>query len=184
MPPYDYTGSSADTVWLTWTVTAATTSATTNLVWDAWTTGATSTGSMTVWQTWCDNTTGSYPYAPPLTEEQIAANAETARVRQQEQEKAKRRARELLVSCLEDDQKEELERDGFFHVETRDGTRRYKLRPGSAPIRVKGEDGRKWSYCIHPDYGFPPEDVVLAQKLLIESDEDEFLRIANASSVA
>lgn len=91
------------------------------------------------------------------------------------------RARELLVSTLDRKQYREFEREGYFHVHTKDGVRAYRIRPGSPPLRVKGEDGLRWQYCIHPEFGYPSADVALAHKLLLESDEEEFLRIANAS---
>lgn len=180
--------------WQTW----CDTSATSNVVWNIWTdnqttaTAFTSTGD--IWGYWASATISSscsytVPPIPPMTEEEQALAAERRRVAAIENEArlaaaaaAREKARLLLVDCLEENQREEFERDGYFHVETRDGTRRYRLRPGGQPQRVMGEDGRRWSYCIHPSGGFPSEDVVLAQKLLLETNEEEFLRIANASA--
>lgn len=176
-PVYEYgiTCSNSTTVWQNWAVNDTATAATTNLttlVWDAWNTTVTTAGTYT---------------PPPLTEEQVEANRLAAEQRKREAEKrgkeiaeAAARARALLLGVLAEPQREELERDGFFHVETRDGSRRYRLSPTGQPRRVQGEDGRQWSYCIHPDYGYPADDVVLAQKLLLEADEEAFLRIANA----
>lgn len=194
-----YAYSNSETVWNTWTATGYSNTTTVNLVWDAWCgTSTTITQSLTqdVWGYWTANdwaTIGGGSYTVPLTEvvplteEQQAEVDERRRVAAIAAEErrlavaaAKEKARILLLECLEDDQKEELEKDGYFHVETRNGTRRYRLRPGGQPVRVHGEDGRHWAYCIHPDFGYPEGDVVLAQKLLLESDEEEFLRIANA----
>ena len=36
-------------------------------------------------------------------------------------------------------------------------------------------------YCIHPSEWVPHEDNMLAQKLMLEYDEESFLRIANRS---
>ena len=50
--------------------------------------------------------------------------------------------------------------------------------------RRLGEDGREVaSYCIHPDEAIPAGDLALAKKLLLESDEAAFRRIANESPV-
>ena len=182
MAPLYPTTSANDTVWVTWSATTNTTAVTATQVWESW--------------TFPQNTTGgaginiSYPPPAPLTAEQEdeqRRRAEEARRKQEErnreQEAARARARELLLGVLDRKQQRELERDGHFHVETADGRRRYRLRPGRPPIRVHGEDGRRYSYCIHPSGHWPPDDVVVAHKLLLESDEAEFLRIANATAV-
>lgn len=165
----------------------------TNVIWGYWVdnTSSTTLYSYDSWTQWVQEGTVTYgsSYTPtPLTEEQIEANRVAAEARKVEAairvkqvEEAKVRARKLLLDLLEEEQKEELLRDGWFHVETRDGTRRYRLSPNSSPRRVHGEDGAQWSYCIHPDYGYPQDDIVLAQKLLLESDEEMFLKIANAT---
>lgn len=176
------------------------TDTTTGVVWDVWndnyslTTTSSQVSTTFIWTQWA-NSTGTYAgdYIPPaaLTEEQKAererqrvAAAEQSRIREEQRKLKSANARKLLLEALHDSQRQELERDGYFHVETRDGTRRYRLAPSRPPIRVHGEDGRRWSYCIHPEYGYPAEDVVLAQKLLLESDEAAFLSIANASAMA
>jgi hypothetical protein len=173
---------------------------TTGIVWENWNDWTVSTGSSVttnVWTLWAADGTGTYVVdhvdytpPPPPTAEQLAererrraAQAEAARIASEQRKLMRENARRLLVEALHESQREELERDGYFHVETRDGTRRYRLSPSSAPMRIHGEDGRRWSYCIHPAFGYPPEDVVLAQKLLLEADEDAFLEIANASAM-
>lgn len=186
-----------DQVWGTWSVNYSSNveyTTSTSIVWETWATTATTLTTPTVWDYWTLSGTGSgsYSYAapPPLTEEQIEAQrvrAEAAQAaaeaRRVEQAAAKERARKLLLEALAEEQQQELLANGYFHVETRNGTRRYRLSPTGQPKRVHGEDGLAWAYCIHPDYGYPQDDIVLAQKLLLESDEDEFLRIANARQV-
>lgn len=125
---------------------------------------------------------------PEQIEEARVARAEMAR-RNEEARKASAerrkavedKARELLVSILDDVQRQEFEQDGFFHVHTRDGERTYRLGTRVHPMRVKGEDGRRFSYCIHPLEHFPADDTVAALKLLLDHDEDAFLEIANAT---
>lgn len=171
MPP-DYTGLSATTIWIQWTdgTTGTTVSNMTSQTWGYWTAAAT-------------NTTGVYVQQPPppLTEEQRVERARVAAEANRKREEVRARARELLMAVLDRKQQRDLEARGYFHVQTRNGERVYRFRPGSAPVRIKGEDGSQWSYCIHPDYGFPPDDVTAGLKLLLDADEAEFLRIANAS---
>ncbi len=102
---------------------------------------------------------------------------------------ASRRAEALLFEHLTDEQIEEWKASKQFHVQTREGERVYRIKRGRAGNIVLVKDGdreaeRLASFCIHeyhPDGSVPLEDNVLAQKLLLEADEDEFLRIANIS---
>ncbi len=78
----------------------------------------------------------------------------------------------------------QYEKDRYFEVlTTRDGkVRRYRIEKGWAGnvflIDEKGKKAEK--FCIHPmKEEIPVCDSLLAQKLLLESDEGEFLRIAN-----
>lgn len=178
----DYSG----TTWTQWTASSST-----NLteVWGLWTsnfTNSTAATTQTVWLDWTGSSgpivASQYGYRQPTPEE-------TEERRREAEERAgvvalaKTKARQLLRDVLDRNQRRELERDGHFHVQTRDGERVYRLKPGSPPERVKGEDGVRWSYCIHPRESYPADDTAAALKLLIEADEDEFLRIANASRV-
>lgn len=187
------TGTYNDTIWVTWTDTASTTSVTSLQAWDCWNQGTTVAYTATItsnstWSYWV-GLDGSNDYQPaPLTEEQLEARrvAQAEREardaeRRAEQEIIRGRARVLLESLLDRKQKAELRKEGHFHVHTKDGERTYRLKPGHPPLRVKSEDGNRYSYCIHPLEQFPAEDTAAALKLLIEADEDEFLRIANAT---
>lgn len=196
MAPWPATGSDSTMVWIQWTNTASTTSVTSLQAWGYWnqgtanTTYATTITADSTWSFWVDYSGTNYAEPAPLTEEQIEARrvAQAEREardaeRRAEQEIIRARARELLESLLDRKQKAELRKDGHFHVHTKDGERTYRLQPGHPPRRVKDEDGRRFSYCIHPLEQFPAEDTTAALKLLIEADEDEFLRIANATPV-
>jgi hypothetical protein len=88
-------------------------------------------------------------------------------------------ARELLLSHLDEEQTEEWQRCRRFHVQTANGERTYRIREGiTGNIRLIREGQEVEEYCIHPS-GYPIEDTLLTQKLLLETDEEEFLRIAN-----
>ena len=78
-------------------------------------------------------------------------------------------------------QRDQLEQGLGFDVLTPSG-HRYRIRPGNTVQRL--DPGGNWplySYCVRPDptRGWLPEDdIALAQKLLLEADEETFLRRA------
>jgi hypothetical protein len=94
---------------------------------------------------------------------------------------ADKRAERLLLQFLNPDQEVQYRKDRYFEVLSKDGTRRYRIRRGWAGnvtvIDLKGREVEK--LCIHPDISVPQEDNLLAQKLLLEADEEEFRRTAN-----
>lgn len=101
---------------------------------------------------------------------------------------AKARARRLLFSMLSADQQKELEEKNHFHltVHSRDGSMKvYRIEHGYAGnVKLLGVDGQPVKrYCIHADYRLPYEDQMLAQKLMLETNEPEFLRIANMTQL-
>ena len=97
---------------------------------------------------------------------------------------AARRARRLLMECLSPEQREDLERANRFRVHLPSG-RVYEVAKGYAGnvylLDVAGR--RRTRFCIHGPSSLPDEDHMLAQKLLLETDEEEFCRVANASAV-
>lgn len=125
--------------------------------------------------------------APPrdLTEEEIEANRvameerqEQRRLRAERAEQAKQRAELLLVSNLDSDQVAELAASNRFHVTSSRG-RRYCIKRGRAGNITREDSEGRFTFCIHDYVGLPESDTMLAQKLLLEADEAEFLRIAN-----
>jgi hypothetical protein len=111
---------------------------------------------------------------------------------------ASRKAELLLKEYLSVVQRKQWEKDRSFTVITADGTREYLIQYGMAgnvklvrcdgelplskhnfPIRV----GSKFcAHVYHPDGPVPNEDNVLAQKLLIEANEEQFLAMANVTA--
>lgn len=93
------------------------------------------------------------------------------------------RARALLDSMLTPDQQAQLQRDHFFVVEAPRTRNRYRIRYGThGNVRLLDKHNREIrKYCAQP-LDVPTEDSMLAQKLMIETDEDAFLRVANASA--
>jgi len=98
---------------------------------------------------------------------------------------ADRRAEDLLRSMLSEEQRRELDEHNHFHVRVPDprqlGCQRvYRIERGFQGNVKLIENGRATRrYCIHADARLPHADQMLAQKLMLESDEADFLRIAN-----
>lgn len=135
---------------------------------------------------------------PKTPEELVREAAERERRRQQHlRQNARRlrfmqaancRARGLLIQLLNGEQRKELDDKNHFHltVHSRDGSMRvYRIDYGYAGnVKLMGADGKPVrSYCIHADSRLPYEDQMLAQKLMLESDEKKFLRIANETII-
>jgi hypothetical protein len=95
---------------------------------------------------------------------------------------ASERAESLLTRCLTTAQRGELASVGWFMVVASSG-RRYQIRRGRVRnvIEVDFAGKRLRTYCCHPADHVPDADTMLAQKLMLEMSEDEFLRLANVS---
>ncbi len=120
------------------------------------------------------------------TAEQAAArvlrreNARKARLLQEEKRKiAEARAEALLLHHLSPQQVADLKAKKCFYVFTKDG-HRYRVDRGSHGNvkKVDAQDRIIESLCIQP-VGVPIPDILLAQKLMLECNEEEFRRIAN-----
>ena len=96
---------------------------------------------------------------------------------------AKKRALDLLLEHLTPAQRETFHKNSWFIVEGR-SSRRYRINArGSLAGNVDVLDGAMKTIhrlCAHCDiHTIPLGDQLLAQKLMLEFDEDAFLRIAN-----
>ncbi len=87
---------------------------------------------------------------------------------------AAQRAEALLVGWLSCDQLAQYRRRGWFEVHTAAG-HRY----GIWPRRVVRLDARGAGYCIEATIPVPVADEMLANKLLLETDERRFLATAH-----
>lgn len=183
----------------------STTSATTgtyNTHWlldDRCTTASNAAWKSESWQNCKHSPTSWYVPAAKRTPEQIAEAAAQAEIRRQAavieaakvkvfKDAANARARRLLVQMLNADQKKELEEKNQFHltVHDRDGSMRvYRIEYGfQGNVKLLGTNGQPVKrYCIHADSRLPYEDQMLAQKMLLEANEPEFLRIANMAHI-
>jgi hypothetical protein len=168
--------------------TATGTSGTTTLVVDPW----------VVWVQLADGTiTGTLPSIQPrISEEEYQARRREEERREnewrqqraieaREREAAKARAQVLLREHLTEEQKAELADKRFFSLSVIDGKsgerRHYRIHQGRAGnVEQVNESGNRIKgFCIHPSIDCPDEDTMLAQKLWLETREDEFRRVAN-----
>jgi hypothetical protein len=88
--------------------------------------------------------------------------------------RAQRWAEALLLGWLSPDQRRQYQARGWFEVTTVRGYR-YRVLPGGV-VRL---DPRGSAYCIEATSPVPVADEMLANKLLLETDERRFLATAH-----
>lgn len=109
-------------------------------------------------------------------QQRIAREADRKRV----SENALKRSLLLLQQACNDEQIDQLKEEGSIVVVGKSGTRyRVTDRGTMANVHVL-KDNNKVSHrlCAHP-LGVPQGDIMLAQKLMLEHDEANFLKVAN-----
>lgn len=148
------------TVWHNWTNTTGT--------FDYWCEG-TSTATTSTWVEW------NPAHTEYLTPEEIAAKKRRT--------EAIDRARALLVESLTAEQREQYDENMEFIVYGQKTKKQYLIKDGRVGnVEELDSAGRtRRRYCAHPQMGLPDADTMLAQKLMIECNEDEFLDKANVS---
>lgn len=162
--------------------------------WPIWCDTATSTATTNVWNTWVNctiiNTTGITITQPqiiqrPATPEELralAAQRERYATHQATRDLAETKARILLFDNLTPRQQEDLKRIRAFFVEGSSGIR-YRIRHGRAGnVDAIDREGKiMYTLCAHPVEDLPDQDTMLAQKLMLEHDDLDFVRRANRS---
>jgi hypothetical protein len=121
---------------------------------------------------------------------------EAARQREDEARAARHaaleRANELLLEHLTPQQRDSFHKNGWFIVEGGKSKTKYRIHKRSAAgnidvlernlLSMMTDDGRvAHRLCCHVPYerGLPIGDHLLAQKMMLQYSEDDFLRIAN-----
>jgi hypothetical protein len=97
--------------------------------------------------------------------------------------KVERKAQKLLTEWLSRDQKAQYERNGHFEVTGCHSGRRYRIRSGRQ-MNVEELDGCGATvafWCFGPEGPLPLGDIMLAQKIALETNEYASLAIANGS---
>lgn len=94
---------------------------------------------------------------------------------------ADRRATALLKGWLSPSQSTEFERKGSFEVRGCASGRRYRICHGRQGNVLELDDGgnRVAALCFLPEGRLATADVMLSQKIMLETDELNVLRIAN-----
>ncbi len=90
------------------------------------------------------------------------------------------RAKALLESVMDEEQRKEAAEKSQFHVRSSKG-KVFRIRTTHASGNVEEIDEKGEAvarYCAHPR-GVPLGDQLLAQKLALETDEESFLKVAN-----
>ena len=93
---------------------------------------------------------------------------------------AEEKAEKLLRQNLSFIQLVEYSTHGYFHCIV--GSHLYRVNKGwsgNVELRTGDNHGVYFKFCIHPEIETPHADNMLAIKLMLETEEDEFLRIAN-----
>jgi hypothetical protein len=171
--------------------------ASTTDIWQTWTThtaGADSTITYVPWVEWnvkYEETAKQRRARLKQEREQraewerrrIAAEERDAQLRA-EQEAAVATAEKLLREHLAEEQVAEYDRLKAFLVKAQSG-RTYRIKKGWAGnVELLNDEGQPiMRFCIHPRESVPEQDNMLAQKFLLENDEESFERIANKTPI-
>lgn len=93
-------------------------------------------------------------------------------------ESANKRAEELLLMLLNDDQKQQYAELNYFETAIND--RVYRIRKGrSGNVRMLKDGKEREQFCAHPVDYLPDADTMIAQYLMLKTDEQAFLAKAN-----
>lgn len=97
---------------------------------------------------------------------------------------AKIRAEELLAEMLPEEEYRQLSRRGYIEVPSPSVPERvYRVPKYRGRIHVYERGTPVMSLCVQPTQLVPDADVVLIHKLMIEANEEEYLRVANRFQV-
>ncbi|HEV2457453.1 MAG TPA: hypothetical protein VGS80_03745, partial [Ktedonobacterales bacterium] len=93
---------------------------------------------------------------------------------------AEAHAREVLSALLTEVEYQQLSAQGYIEVQSRSRAERTYRIPASGGQVLMLESGKEvLRLCLQPTTMLPRGDVVLTHKLLLEADEEQYLRTAN-----
>lgn len=176
-----------------WTGSTAGTCSISGLVWYVWNTATNAASTSIAWPTWCETMMSSTSTSGVIDGTPYRESAKEREAREKRQRKeaeehkvAEEKATQLLREHLDEEQrKEHAERKRFFVVSQ--SGERYEVdcqKRQHNVYRVDAAGKRLIEYCIYQKGELPLPDNALAQKLLLEHNEREFVRIANARQLA
>ncbi|MEH2488632.1 hypothetical protein [Bradyrhizobium sp. AZCC 2230] len=95
------------------------------------------------------------------------------------------RARRLLREWLSPDQRAQFDAKGYFEVTGSHTGRRYRIHYGTVSnvLELDDEMQPNTGWCFVPERALVAGDVMLAQKIALETDEAAVLAIANRVSM-
>ncbi|MCS3765802.1 MULTISPECIES: hypothetical protein [Bradyrhizobium] len=101
-----------------------------------------------------------------------------------EQKGPEARARRLLRDWLSPDQRAQFDAEGYFDVTGSHTGRRYRIHQGtmSNVLELDEERQPKIGWCFVPERALAAGDVMLAQKIALETDEAAVLALAHQFS--
>ncbi len=151
------------------------------MTWIYWNVAYDSTAVDTVWTFW-NQASSSDTSIHILTRPTPVVSRASPRPRHVEVliEEADKRAEAILLASLTPAQREMYKNHRYFELRTRSGL--YRLYHGWAGniARInEGDGGELCRFCIHPQVQIPAADNLLAQKLMLQFEEDRFLKVAN-----
>lgn len=194
-----------DTSWTNWNDTSTCSICGATDTWRLWIDNSTATTFSTsndIWDAWVsyeETTTGGVTYKLYYQQPQETAEVRQQRIEQEQQrererqaayaaelkqrEEAVAKAERLLMESLREKQLEEYQEFKRFTVISKDGKRTYRVNKGRIRnVQLIDQGGKVLrTYCGHPQEYVPDEDTMLAQKLLLEHEEERFLKLANVS---
>lgn len=166
-------------------------------IWDAWFTGfpkeqVRKSGAPHVWAKMSREDREKHEQREREHEERLRKQQEEYRARIAEEQRlrevAEKKAYDLLTRHLTPEQREEYERLQRFTVITKEGNL-YRIKKGTHGNveLLKDEDGEGLraveSLCVQPRGPMPHFDSMLAQKLHLETNEEETRRVANITNL-
>lgn len=97
------------------------------------------------------------------------------------QDRIARRARRILADHLDEKQLAMLGHKGYFLVQTASGNIYRIKREPTRNVALLGPEGKpvRGFCCVSQGIQLPVEDQMLAQKVILEADEERFCKIAN-----
>lgn len=115
-----------------------------------------------------------------VTTRNITVNGFTAGAAEEFPEESLKRAKDLLESAMDEEQRKEAAEKSQFRVRSSKGKMfRIRTTHASGNVEELDEHGEPVArFCAHPR-GVPLGDQLLAQKLALETDEEAFLAVAN-----